>query len=90
MQSKLIKLSLLFSIAILCVGTTTSLSQAGYVQNNDSQLQVQHNGPKSMRPIVVAGSQAVCLANYDQCLRDVVARHLAATQCRTNYNGCLH
>ena len=89
MQSKLIKVSLLFSITILCVGGTTSLSQAGYVLNNDGSMQVQPNGPQGTRPTVVAGSQAVCQANYNQCMRGCGGAASCSSQCMTNYNGCL-
>ena len=91
MQSKLIKLSLLFSIAILCAGGTMSLSQAAaYGQNNRSEIQVQPSGPQTTRPIVVAGSQAVCQANYNQCMRGCGGAASCSNQCMANYNGCLH
>ena len=88
MQSKLIKLSFLFSIAVLCVGATISPSQAGYLING-SETQVQQSEPQSTRPIIVAGSQAVCQANYNQCMRGCGGAQSCSNQCMTNYNGCL-
>jgi hypothetical protein len=87
MQPKLIKQSLRCSLAILCVAATVSLSHAGYTQRNGSE--VQQSGPQSTRPIVVAGSQAVCQANYNQCMRGCGGAQSCNNQCMTNYNGCL-
>ena len=89
MQSKPIKSSLLFSAIILCIGMNMSPVQAEYVQSNDYRIQTQPNGLHKIQPLIVAGSPAVCKANYDQCIRGCDGFAQCNNQCMINYNGCL-
>lgn len=87
MQSKSIKL-LLLSTFILCVGMTMSPVNAG-IQNSGYGVPVQHNELHKIRPLIVAGSPAVCQANYNQCVRGCDGFQQCIRQCQINYNGCL-
>jgi hypothetical protein len=88
MQSRLIKALSLFSF-VLCIGMTTSL-QAEYLQDNSLKSQTVQIGQPPMRPLVLAGSPAVCKANYDQCMKGCGGAAQCSNQCSVNYNGCLH
>lgn len=88
MQSKFIKAFLLFSFA-LCLATTSPL-QAEYIQDNSYRIQALQTEQTKLRPLVFAGSPAVCKANYDQCIRGCNGAAQCSNQCQVNYNGCLH
>lgn len=63
--------------------------QAEYLQNNGSGIQTQQNELRTTRPIILAGSQAVCQANYNQCIRGCDGFAQCNRQCMINYQGCL-
>jgi hypothetical protein len=88
MQSRSIKTFLLLSL-VLCLGMTSSL-QADYMQKNSYKTQAQQIGHAKVRPIVLAGSPAVCKANCDQCMKGCDGAAQCSNQCAVNYNGCLH
>ena len=87
MQSRSIKTSLMLSL-VLCLGTTSSL-QADYLDNS-YKAQAQQIGQAKLRPVIFAGSPAVCKANYDQCMQGCGGAAQCSNQCMVNYNGCLH
>jgi hypothetical protein len=89
MQLKLINRLLLLSVLVLGVGVTMSPTRAEYIKYN-GETQIQYNGPQKISPVIVAGSPAVCKANYDQCMRGCGGATSCSNQCMTNYNGCLH
>jgi hypothetical protein len=78
----------LFSL-FLCIGMTSSL-QADYIQDNNYKMQAQQTGQTKMHPMLLAGSPAVCKANYDQCMKGCSGAAQCSNQCMVNYNGCLH
>jgi len=88
MQSKSIKLMLL-STFILCAGLAMSPVSAD-IQNSGYGVPVQHNESHKIRPTILAGSQAVCQANYNQCIRGCDGFAQCNRQCMINYQGCLH
>lgn len=87
MQSSSIRILLLLSL-VLCLGMTSSL-QADYKQDNSFKTQAQQIGQAKVRPLVFAGSPAVCKANYDQCMKGCDGAAQCSNQCMVNYNGCL-
>jgi hypothetical protein len=87
MQLKSIKVFVLFSL-VLCLGITSSL-QAGYIQDNSYGIQTPLTAQTKIRPLVLAGSPAVCKANYDQCMKGCNGAAQCSNQCMVNYNGCL-
>ena len=87
MQSRSIRALLLFSF-VLCVGMTSSL-QAEYIQENSYKIQAPRAGQTKIRPLLLAGSPAICKANYDQCMKGCDGAAQCSNQCMVNYNGCL-
>jgi hypothetical protein len=87
-RSKSKKLSLLFSMVIL--GMAMSPVRAEYIQKSGHEIQTQQNEMHKIKSFVVAGSPAVCKANYDQCMKGCDGASSCSNQCMTNYNGCLH
>ena len=81
---------LLISTIILCLGMTLAPVRADYIQNNGHEIQTQSNGVHKVQPLIVAGSQAVCQANYNQCIRGCDGFAQCNRQCMINYQGCLH
>jgi len=79
-------LLLSMTLCVLCIGTTLRPIHATPYTGSEVQIQQMHK----IRPIVVAGSPAVCKANYDQCMRGCAGAQSCSNQCMTNYNGCLH
>jgi hypothetical protein len=77
----------LFSL-FLCIGMTSSL-QADYIQDNNYKMQAQQTGQTKMRSMLLAGSPAICKANYDQCMKGCDGAAQCSNQCMVNYNGCL-
>jgi hypothetical protein len=80
---------MLLSAAILCVGLAMSPAGAEYIQNNGSRIQTQRSQTPVTRPMIFAGSPAVCQANYNQCVRGCDGFPQCVRQCQINYNGCL-
>ena len=82
--------TLLFSmiLCILCAGPMMRPVHA--TANSGPEVQTQHNASHKIQRIIVAGSPAVCKANYDQCMRGCAGAQSCSNQCMTNYNGCLH
>jgi hypothetical protein len=87
MRSSSIKAFFLLSL-VLCIGMTSSL-RAEYIQENSYKIQAQQTGQTKTRPLVLAGSPAVCKANYDQCMKGCDGAAQCSNQCMVNYNGCL-
>jgi len=87
MQSRSIKAFFLFSL-VLCIGMTSSL-RAEYIQDNSYKVQAPLTAQIKIRPLVLAGSPAVCKANYDQCMKGCDGAAQCGNQCMVNYNGCL-
>ena len=81
---------LLLSAIILCLGMALAPVRAEYIQNNGHEMQTQPNGVHKIQPLIVAGSPAVCQANYNQCIRGCDGFSQCNRQCVINYNGCLH
>jgi hypothetical protein len=77
----------LFSL-FLCIGMTSSL-QADYIQDNSYKMQARPTAQTKLPPIVLAGSPAICKANYDQCMKGCDGAAQCSNQCMVNYNGCL-
>ena len=62
---------------------------AEYIQNNGSEIHTQRSQVPATRPMIFAGSLAVCQANYNQCVRGCDGFAQCIRQCQINYNGCL-
>ena len=88
MRSKSFKSFLQVSFA-LCVAATSPL-QAESVQDNSYRIKAFQTEQTKIRPLLFAGSPAVCKANYDQCMKGCGGAAQCSNQCQVNYNGCLH
>jgi len=87
MQLKSIKVILLFAL-VVCIGMASSL-RAESVQDNGYKIQAPFTAQAKIRPLILAGSPAVCKANYDQCMSGCAGAAQCSNQCMVNYNGCL-
>jgi hypothetical protein len=85
---------LIYGAGLMCGGcgqapATSSRLRAEYIQENSYKIQAQQTGQTKTRPLVLAGSPAVCKANYDQCMKGCDGAAQCSNQCMVNYNGCL-
>ena len=44
---------------------------------------------KKLRPIMLAGNQAACQWNYNQCMQGCNGATQCSNACMTNYNNCI-